>query len=78
VRVRVVAYATLRKYLKSRVGEPQEVGLPEGARLSDLLRQAGLPAEEVKQAFVNGRRASPDRLLEEGDRVALFPAVAGG
>ncbi len=76
--VRVVAYATLRKYLESPLGEPVEVELPEGAQLADLIRQLGMPIAEVKQAFLNGRRAHLQQALREGDKVALFPAVAGG
>jgi molybdopterin converting factor small subunit len=34
--------------------------------------------EEIKVAFVNGKHAHMRTQLQEGDRVALFPAVGGG
>jgi len=33
---------------------------------------------EIHLAFVNGRVASLDRILQDGDRLALFPPIGGG
>ena len=33
---------------------------------------------QVKLIFVNGVRGKPDYQLQEGDRLGVFPAVAGG
>jgi molybdopterin converting factor small subunit len=42
------------------------------------MRLAGLPDEEVFLAIVNGKRATPDRILAPGDMVTFVPPVAGG
>lgn len=34
--------------------------------------------EDLKLIFVNGVHAEPDRILNDGDRVAFVPAVGGG
>jgi len=52
--------------------------MPEGARLADLLARLGVPKGEVKTVFVNNRQQDEGYLLRDGDRVALFPPVAGG
>ena len=47
--------------------------LPEQARGVDLVSVLGLPAERVRIIFVNSRAGTLSMLLQEGDRVALFP-----
>ena len=38
----------------------------------------GIPPERIKMVMVNGRRASLDGPVRDGDRVGLFPPVGGG
>ncbi len=79
IHVEVRLYATLRKYAPaSRPGEPLSLELPAGTSLADLLARLGIPPEELKTAFVNSLRREEDYILRDGDRVALFPPVAGG
>jgi len=79
IEVEVRLYATLRKYSpETGIGEPMILQVPEGERLSDLLTRLGIPQHEVKTAFVNSRHQDEDYQLRDGDRVALFPPVAGG
>jgi len=78
-RVNVRAYATLRKYLPDvSLGSAVTLELPNGATLGDLVRELGIPETEVKVAFVNGLQREDGCLLQDGDRVALFPPIAGG
>ncbi len=52
-----------------------------GERIEDLIVRLGLPVQKARQdciALVNGRHGEPDRRLEEGDTVSIFPPVAGG
>ncbi len=73
-KVRVRVYAGLREYAP----EWSEVELPAGATLLLLYERLGIPGEAVKQSFVNGRLADPERALEDGDEVGIFPPLAGG
>ncbi|UCE82195.1 MAG: MoaD/ThiS family protein [Deltaproteobacteria bacterium] len=50
-----------------------EIELPPGCRVEDLVVQLGLPLDRVKMIMVNGRGATLDTEISEGDRVALFP-----
>lgn len=77
--VEVYLYAMLRHYQPAlRHGEPARVELAPGATVENLLAALGIPAEETKAAFVNGISRGPEWTLAEGDRVAVFPPIAGG
>jgi sulfur carrier protein ThiS len=54
------------------------VELPEGSSLADLMTHLGLPKEQVKVSFVNGRHQDLEHGLEPGDEVGIFPPVGGG
>lgn len=49
----------------------------EATTVGTLVSDIGLAAEQ-RITFVNGRHAADDRVLSEGDRLAIFPPVAGG
>ena len=51
---------------------------PPGLTVSVLLGGGGVPADVVRVVIVNGQTAALETVLQEGDRVALFPAVGGG
>ncbi len=76
-------YATLRKYQpegkNSEPGEALVCELVEGTTLQEFLeKELGVPSGEVKIVFVNGASQSFDHVLADGDRVGIFPPVAGG
>jgi molybdopterin synthase sulfur carrier subunit len=70
----VKVYATLRKYTD---GEGT-LHLKDAETVKDILDKIGIPEKEVKNIIVNGRRRDLDHFLADGDRVALFPPIAGG
>ena len=51
--------------------------LPDGTTVGQVITTLGLP-EEPRIVFVNGRHAPDEHILAEGDRLAVFPPVAGG
>ncbi len=50
----------------------------EGETVSDVLERVGIPIDEVKIVFINGRSSEFSTALSDGDRVGVFPAVGGG
>lgn len=79
MQVTLRVYATLCRYVLGAVaGVPLDIDLPDGATVADLIEKMRLPAGEVKVAFVNGRRQSPDCVLNQGDEAGIFPPVGGG
>ena len=67
-------YASLARSVP-RMG-PVEIG--ENTTILGLLRRLGVPMEKVKIVFLNGLHASGEEILRDGDRVGVFPPVAGG
>ena len=62
--------------LRNEAGEKRqqfEVELRPGSQVADLLPRLGLPVDRIKMIMVNGRGATLDTAVSEGDRVALFP-----
>ena len=50
-----------------------DMQLDLGSRVEDLATRLGLPLNRVKMIMVNGRGATLNTAISEGDRVALFP-----
>ena len=51
---------------------------PEGTTLADGVEQLKVPVDDIKIMFINGIHAKGPEALKEGDRVGIFPPVAGG
>jgi molybdopterin synthase sulfur carrier subunit len=79
ITVHVKLFASLRGYRPGlRMGEPFRAELEEGRTIADVLRQAGVPADEVKLVFVNGIMRERNYALSDGDELGVFPPVGGG
>jgi len=82
VRIRVIAFAQARELLGA--GERDVSLSPASARIEDVWRHlaAQAPAVETLRATLrvarNGRLASFEDELADGDEVALLPPVGGG
>lgn len=73
--VQINLFATLRRRLPAAA---DRFPVDPGTTVADLREALGIGAGEVKLIFVNGVRSDPGRVLEEGDRVGMFPPVGGG
>ena len=72
-------FASFREYLpKDNGGLHQAFELDAEATIGDVLGKLRLPADAAKVIFVNGTRGDANTILNEGDRVGIFPLVAGG
>ena len=49
-----------------------------GATIGDVLAELGIPEDDAKLVFINNRRADFSSILQDGDRVGVFPPVGGG
>lgn len=56
---------------------PRAFDLPEGATVGEVIDMIALP-DEPRVLFINGRHVDEETVLTEGDRLAIFPPVAGG
>lgn len=80
MKIEIKLYASLARYgpEDSAAKPPQAMEVPEGTTIKKLLESLKVPAEAVKVVFLNGIHAGADEVLKEGDRVGVFPPVAGG
>ncbi|MBC7266741.1 MAG: MoaD/ThiS family protein [Coriobacteriia bacterium] len=78
MRVELALFASLRRYLpEGETGHERTIDLPDGTTVGQVIAMLGLP-DEPRVVFVNGRHAPDDHVLRDGDRLAVFPPVAGG
>lgn len=80
--VEVKLHGSLRRYRPESAGgaphHPFFVAVTAGATPATLAAHLGIPDGMVNAAAVNSESVSPDTPLQDGDRVSLFPPVAGG
>jgi molybdopterin synthase sulfur carrier subunit len=74
MKVELNLYASLARFVP-RTGRMEVDG---ETTILGLLRRLDVPLEKVKIIFLNGIHASGNETLREGDRVGVFPPVAGG
>lgn len=74
MKITLKLFATLRDF-----GENiKDIDIDAGSTPKDVIRVMGLPEDDVAIIMINGRRLKDDVVLNEGDVLALFPAVGGG
>ena len=74
MQVTVKLHASLRPYGRSDSNDglfPLET--TEKATVREVIRELGIPPEKVRMILLNGRGVDSDRILSNGDRIALFP-----
>jgi sulfur-carrier protein len=72
--ITVKLFATLRNG-RFKV-EPREY--PPLSTVEQVVADLNITREEVAMILVNGHSAGPDKQLNDGDTLALFPPVGGG
>jgi molybdopterin converting factor small subunit len=80
MKIQVKLYASLGKYMPQATLENKQgyLEVREGTTIRSLLENLKVPLETVKLIFVNGIHAKDDDVLKDGDRLGVFPPVAGG
>ena len=77
--VEVRLYASLRKYHSDPGSrEALVMELDNKAKLGNLLDKLKIPREEVGVLMVNGKWEKESYLLQDGDRIGIFPLIGGG
>ena len=74
MQIEVRCFATLSPHTP----KGNRLDLPAGTTAGEAMHILGIRPEDLKLIFVNGVHAEPDRVLNDGDRVAFVPAVGGG
>jgi sulfur carrier protein ThiS len=77
--VDVALFAYLADYQPDGLGgrSARAFHLSQGTTVADVIADLKLP-DQPRIVFVNNRHADEDAALHDGDRLAIFPPVAGG
>ena len=51
---------------------------PEQTQIITIIEELKVPVDEVGIILVNSVHAKPEKCLEDGDVLAIFPTVGGG
>lgn len=79
MKIELRLYASLAALMPEQTGgKSLTMEVSDGTTIRDLLQQLKVPRKEIKVIFLNGIHADDGDILKEGDRVGIFPAVAGG
>lgn len=77
--IEIQLFASLRKHLPDTDGiAAVQMEVPDHSTVGQVLDQLNVPREAAKLIFVNNLRAQLEKPLATGDRVGVFPPVAGG
>lgn len=72
-------FGELRTYvLGIGIGKSKSIRCKNGTTIRDILNLFEIPLEQTKIILVNGRAKMFDYKLNDGDILAIFPAIAGG
>lgn len=72
-------FASLAEYLPDQTkGNPNLLDIEEGTTVKGLIDLLRIPPDSPRIIFRNGLKVRADETLAEGDRVGMFPPLAGG
>jgi hypothetical protein len=81
MRIELKLLATFHQYLPPEAqGSVCELEVSAGTRAIEVLSSMGVPVDrpETIVILVNGRNCQPDHVLETGNVLCAFSAIAGG
>ena len=72
-------FASLRAYLPGKDGAAAlQFKVPDDATVASVLDMLKVPKDAAKLIFVNNLKVDRHQRLRDGDRLGVFPPVAGG
>ena len=78
-KIEVRLFASLRKYHPDSADHDAfAMELDDKAKLSDLVDKLKIPRQEIGILMVNGKWQKETQLLQDKDRVGIFPLIGGG
>lgn len=78
IRVQVELFADLRQYATPGVSGAEDVEVPAGTTMAELISRYGIPEEYDITIGRNGEQAQPSDIVEDGDQIVLFSPMEGG
>jgi sulfur-carrier protein len=74
--IEIKLYGTFKK--NDRSNEVRKINIPEGAKVSDLLRILEISPEVPMIILINNKRENLQTQLHSGDIMSIIPPIGGG
>ena len=80
MKIELRLFASLSRYRSAENGSElaQTIEISEGSTIGSLIEFLRIPPDAVKIVFINGIHAHDGDAIHEGDRIGIFPPIAGG
>jgi len=79
ISIKVGAFASLKPYLPGAgIGETKTLYIEEHTGIKEIMHLLKLPEDEVQIIMRNHELASPEDIVEAGDRIVFLPLIDGG
>ncbi|MFH1351589.1 MAG: MoaD/ThiS family protein [Pseudomonadota bacterium] len=78
MKIELKLYASLTHHMPEQKAESGFIEVREGMTIGEVLDYLKIPGDAIKIIFLNGVHAKVDEIPKEGDRLGVFPPVAGG
>jgi molybdopterin converting factor small subunit len=73
--IQICLFANLKAFSPT---DSDNYPITPGATVRDVMERIGVPLEITKLIFIDGKKGTLDQVLTGGERVGVFPPVAGG
>ncbi len=77
IKIDINLFVTLFRYLPEDI-DSEQFEISDNTNIGQLIDELGIPDDLIKLIFVNGRKQDRRYLLQNRDRLGLFPPVGGG
>jgi molybdopterin converting factor small subunit len=71
-------FATLKKLLPTKYSEGTIIKINEGTSIDDLVEKYNIPRDIKLIIIVNGIKKDESYVINDNDRIGIFPPVGGG
>lgn len=65
-------------YFRDNRFKQQQMVFSADTTVEDIILALGVPLDEVGVTMINSRHCELNQVPQEGDQVAIFPAIGGG
>lgn len=79
MKIEIHLFASLAAYLPAgSVDKSFLMEVNDNASIKEVILKTAIPRDSIKLIFLNGKHASDNEMVKDGDRVGIFPPIGGG
>lgn len=79
MKIEIKLFPSLEKYSKIKnKGRSFPYVVEKNSTAREVIERLGIPEEFAKIIIVNGERVDKNFILSQGDKLVIFPLIAGG